>query len=66
VAKIDIQNELYRQFNKIRDIEANLSDTQKLEIPHVLEALMKKGDKKEEYSATVATTILNNTHKLIK
>jgi hypothetical protein len=56
------QNELQKQFWRVKSFETN--PTIELEIAHALENLMKQGKRKEPYSATVATTILNDSHYL--
>jgi hypothetical protein len=56
------QNELYKQYIQVINFSKNPDENQELEIIHALENLLKNGNRKEAYSATVATTILNDPH----
>ena len=56
------QNELHKQYVQVVNFSQNPNENQELEIVHALENLLKNGNRKEAYSATVATTILNDPH----
>lgn len=56
------QNELHKQYTQVINFSKNPDENQELEIIHALENLLKNGNRKEAYSATVATTILNDPH----
>jgi hypothetical protein len=56
------QNELHKQYVQVVNFSQNPTDNQELEVIHALEILLKNGNRKEEYSATIATTILNDPH----
>ena len=57
-----IQTELCKQYYQVKDFQQNQDSTKELEVVYALENLMKQGGRKEEYSATVATAILNDPH----
>ena len=57
-----IQNELYKQYGHVINFYQNPNGNQELEIVHAIENLLKNGNRKEAYSATIATTILNDPH----
>jgi uncharacterized protein (TIGR02646 family) len=56
------QNELHKQYLQVISFSQNPNGNQELEIIHALENLLKNGNRKEAYSATIATTILNDPH----
>jgi hypothetical protein len=56
------QNELHKQYAQVINFSENPNKNQELEIIHALENLLKNGNRKEAYSATIATTILNDPH----
>ena len=56
------QNELHKQYVQAFNFSKNPTNNQELEIVHALENLLKNGNRKEAYSATIATTILNDPH----
>jgi hypothetical protein len=56
------QNELHKQYAQIINFSENPNENHELEIIHALENLLKNGNRKEAYSATIATTILNDPH----
>lgn len=56
------QNELGKQYLQIIRFFQNPNGNQELEIVHAIENLLKNGNRKEAYSATIATTILNDPH----
>lgn len=58
------QNELHKQYVQVVAFMQNLDENKALEITNSLENLLKNGNRKEAYSATVATTILNDPHYL--
>lgn len=62
--RLAIQYELHKQYGHVKAFDQNPDSTKELEISHALENLLKQGSRKESYSATVATTILNDPHYL--
>jgi hypothetical protein len=56
------QNELHKQYVQVVNFSQNPNENQELEIINALENLLKNGNRKEAYSATIATTILNDPH----
>jgi hypothetical protein len=56
------QNELHKQYIQVVNFSQNPNENQELEIINALENLLKNGNRKEAYSATIATTILNDPH----
>lgn len=56
------QNELYKQYKQVTNFSQNPTDNLELEVYYALENLLKNGNRKEAYSATIATTILNDPH----
>ena len=56
------QSELHKQYVLVTNFSQNPTKNQDLEIIHALENLLKNGNRKEAYSATIATTILNDPH----
>jgi hypothetical protein len=56
------QNELHKQYIQVLNFFQNPNENQELEITYVLENLLENGNRKEAYSATIATTILNDPH----
>lgn len=60
--RLATQNELYKQYIQAINFSQNPTETQELEVFHALENLLKNGNRKEAYSATIATTILNDSH----
>jgi hypothetical protein len=56
------QNELHKQYVQVHIFSQNPTENQELEVIHALENLLKNGNRKEAYSATIATTILNDPH----
>ncbi len=59
-----VQVELNKQYNQVDYFTKNPDVTRFLEITNSFENLLKQGTRKEAYSATVATTILNDPHFL--
>lgn len=59
-----VQVELNKQYNQVDSFVQNPNSTKALEIINSLENLLEQGTRKEAYSATVATTILNDPHYL--
>jgi hypothetical protein len=58
-----LREELYKQFENAERLAANgLTPEEELKIAFALENLLKQGKANEPYSATVATTILNDPH----
>ncbi len=60
--RLATQNELYKQYIQAINFSQNPTETQELEVFHALGNLLKNGNRKEAYSATIATTILNDSH----
>lgn len=60
--RLATQNELYKQYIQAINFSQNPTETQELEVFHALKNLLKNGNRKEAYSATIATTILNDSH----
>lgn len=56
------QNELHKQYIQVIKFSQNPNGNQELEVTYALENLLKNGNRKEAYSATIATTILNDPH----
>jgi hypothetical protein len=56
------QNELHKQYSQVINFSENPNENQELEITNALENLLKNGNRREAYSATIATTILNDPH----
>jgi hypothetical protein len=56
------QNELHKQYVQVVNFSQNPNERQELEVVNALENLLKNGNRKEAYSATIATTILNDPH----
>lgn len=59
-----VQVELNKQYNQVDSFTKILDSTKALEITNSFENLLKQGTRKEAYSSTVATTILNDPHFL--
>lgn len=59
-----VQVELNKQYNQVDYFIKNSDVNRILEITNSFENLLKQGTRKEAYSATVATTILNDAHYL--
>lgn len=59
-----VQVELNKQYNQVDYFIKNSDVSRILEITNSFENLLKQGTRKEAYSATVATTILNDPHFL--
>lgn len=57
-----IKNELGKQYLQVIRFSQNPNENQELEVIQALENLLRNGNRKEAYSATIATTILNDPH----
>ncbi len=56
------QNELHKQYLQVIRFSQNPNENHELEVIQALENLLRNGNRKEAYSATIATTILNDPH----
>jgi hypothetical protein len=56
------KSELGKQYLQVIRFSQNPNDSQELEVIHAFGRLLENGNRKSEYSATIATTILNDPH----